>query len=123
MDGSTTPLVVEIAREFMTLLQSGGQPWVRGFFRFRSEENSFGSNASYVFGEHVFLISAMRNKVFYERTNELGRRLIESFDRTRGLFLIVVKSDFSYEIKFEWDDLNKWEIGKIDGGTGLPSGI
>ncbi len=123
MNEESTELVVEIAKEFMTLLQESGREWSKGFFRFKSDDDNYGANASYVVGENVSLISAMKNREFYNKMNELGRKLVNSFGKTRGVFLVIADSSFDYEIKFEWDDLSKWEITKLDQNTGIPAGI
>jgi hypothetical protein len=123
MANDRTELVVEIAKEFIALLQVTGGGWTKGFFRFKSEDTVYGSNASYIAGDAVFLIGAIKNKHFYERANRISRDLIESFDKTYGVLLLTVDSTFDYEIKFEWSNLDKWEISKIDGGTGVPVGL
>src|SRR3954467_6072382 len=105
MNDETTPLIVEIAKEFIGLLQVIAPAWERGFFRFQSEPDNYGSNASYAAGEEVVLIGTIRNNIFFDRENEMGRKLIESFGKTRGLFLLSVDSNFDYSIKFEWEDL------------------
>lgn len=35
----------------------------------------------------------------------------------------MVDSSFEYEIKFEYEDMNRWRISKFDGGTGIPAGL
>lgn len=123
MNDDTTNLVIEIAKEFMTFLQGSGTPWAKGYFRFRSEALNFGSSASFTNDGNTFLISAMKNATFFSSINEKSRRLIESMKKDEGLFLLIVDDLFNYDIKFEWSDLNKWEITKMDGGTGVPMGV
>ena len=43
--------------------------------------------------------------------------------KERGVFLITVNANLEYDIKFEWNDLEKWKISKLDGRTGIPEGI
>jgi len=48
----------------------------------------------------------------------------ESILQVQGrLFLLVTAPDFSYQIRFEFEDLNRWRISKLHGGTGVPEGI
>jgi hypothetical protein len=49
--------------------------------------------------------------------------VLVALGKDRGLFLLVADSSFNYEIKFEYQDLQKWRISKIAGGTGVPEGI
>ena len=123
MNDDTTAFVVEIAKTFIAMLQVTAPKWEKGFFRFKSEDDNYGSNASYVIGNEAFLVGALRNGVFFDRANRIGRNLIESFGRTRGMFLLIAENNFDYKIEFEWDDLDRWEITKLDGGTGIPAGL
>lgn len=38
------------------------------------------------------------------------------------MLLLIVKDNFSYEIKYEFEDLEKWRITKLGGATGIPEG-
>ncbi|MGD7195583.1 hypothetical protein [Ralstonia pseudosolanacearum] len=55
--------------------------------------------------------------------NARGVELLEDLGKSRGVFVIIIDYEFNYDFKFEWDDLSRWEIAKLYGGTGLPSGI
>ncbi|WP_197664926.1 hypothetical protein [Acinetobacter venetianus] len=52
-----------------------------------------------------------------------GQELLAAFDKTKGIFLLVIDSNFDYEINFEYHDINRWKISKLAGGTGVPEGI
>ena len=55
--------------------------------------------------------------------NEKSGRLQAQIKKERGVFLVAANSDFDYEIKFEYQDMNRWQINKLDGRTGIPEGI
>ena len=74
----------------------------------------------------VTLISALNEGQLFDDLNDLRRQLwnFES-DPSRKfcVCLLVVSSDFDYEIKFEQHDKNKWRITKLDGKSGIPEGL
>lgn len=122
----SSALVVEIAKEFLTLLRRIAPTYEQGFWRFRCLESQFGSNASYVEANNVSLVSAVREANSFERLNNLGRQLweLESDNQKRFLVcLLVVDSSFNYKLHFESTDISKWEITKLNGNNGIPSGL
>ncbi len=118
----STPIVIELARETMAFLQDNAPGWTAGYMRVMRQPDQTSTNGSWAAGSRVEIISAMKHDV-YRRIEALGERLMAAMGRQRGVFLLVVQSDFSYEIKFEWDDLDRWIITKLDGATGLPAGL
>ncbi|QND84421.1 Uncharacterized protein ChrSV_2194 [Chromobacterium vaccinii] len=52
--------------------------------------------------------------------NDLGATLFKELGKSQGVFLLTIDAEFNYDINFEWKDLHRWEITKLDGGTGLP---
>lgn len=119
----TATLTIEIAKDFMSFMQAVDRRAERAFYRLLSEEFHYGSNASYLAGDEVNLISAMKHRDFFAAMNEKGRALLASMGKVRGVFLLVIDADFNYELKFEWNDLQRWKITKLDGGTGVPAGL
>ena len=60
----------------------------------------------------------------HRRFKEHGVRLREllAIDNRRFLvFLLTVDSDFEYDIAFEYDNPDRWQITKLDGGAGVPA--
>ena len=122
----SSELVVDLAKEFMALLKRSAPAWQKGYWRFDSEEERYGSNASYVTSNGVFLIGAVREGRFYETMNTLGRKLWEAEPEVSKRFrlcLLIVDSTFDYELKFERSDSAKWRITKLDGASGIPAGL
>lgn len=123
MNEAATAIVVELAREFMRLMRELEPNWSRAYYRFRSEGARYGSNASYVSDADASLIGALKWAGFYERMNAHGVELLEVLGKPQGVFLLIIDSEFNYDIRFEWENLNRWEITKLNGGAGLPQGI
>jgi len=123
---SAAESVIGLAQEFISLVRQLDPTWTRAFWRFESEELRYGSNASYVSPNGVFLVPALKQRVAIDALNEMGRKLWASEPDSAKRFcvcLLLVDSNFSYEIKFERQDLSKWRITKLDGATGLPAGL
>ena len=54
--------------------------------------------------------------------NAMGCALLSSMNKSRGLFLLEVGNQDDYNIKFEFEDLDRWKISKLNGGSGVPDG-
>ncbi|RKP52535.1 hypothetical protein [Trinickia fusca] len=123
MNEVATAIVIELAKEFIGLMRELEPKWSKAYYRFRSEGARYGSNASYVSDSNVSLIGALKWGDFYERMNEHGAKLLETLGKTQGVFLLTVDAEFNYDVQFDWEDLRRWEITKLNGETGLPRGI
>jgi hypothetical protein len=124
-DGAS-PLVIALAKEFIAAMQRINPSWERAYWRFVCAYDQYGSNASYIVSSGVTLISAMNESQLFDALNDLGRQLWNSEGDPSRKFcvcLLVVSSDFDYEIKFEQHDRSKWRITKLDGRTGIPEGL
>ena len=126
MSAQSDEIVVALARNFMRLLQTGMSGWQRGFFRFDADHLRYGSIASYERDGKVNLIDPFEAGDFYSAMNEMAYELREAMGRAGSKFcvlLLIVDSNFDYEIKFENVDPLRWEISKMDGGSGIPVGL
>lgn len=124
-DGAA-PVVISLAKELITAMQRINPSWERAYWRFVSSDDHYGSNASYSSVTEVTLISALKEVRLFERLNNLGMQLWNFGCDTNRKFcvcLLVVNSNFDYEIKFEQCDENRWRITKLDGKNGLPDGL
>lgn len=119
---SESGIVIEMAKQFMVLLQKLSPSWRLGYYRFYKTEDEYGANASYVDASGVSLIGALRNKEFYDGMSEMGVNLFEALGRLRGVVLIKAKNDFSYDLQFDFDNPDRWKISKMDGASGIPEG-
>jgi len=123
---SASELVVNLAKEFVTLVERLDPTWIRAFWRFESEEARYGSNASYDSPGGIFLIGAIKEGAAYERMNELGRQLWGAERDPSKRFcvcLLVIDCSLDYELKFEQQDIRKWKITKTNGATGIPADL
>ncbi|MHB1059892.1 MAG: hypothetical protein ACYC0F_18620 [Rhodanobacter sp.] len=122
MNDEASAVVVDLAKEFIELVRSLDSSWTKGYYRFRAEELRYGSNASYVGASGVVLVGAIKHGPFYESMNEKGANLLRLLGKEKGVFLLSADSKFDYDIKFEWDNLQRWEITKTNGRSGVPEG-
>jgi hypothetical protein len=123
MNEEASSVTIELAKELIELVRNMEPRWSKAYYRFRSEGVRYGSNGSYVVSSGAVLISAMKNAAFYARMNEKGAKLLSLFGKEKGVFLLIADANFDYDVKFEWEDLHRWEITKLNGGTGVPAGI
>ena len=123
MNQDASLIVLELAKEFIEFVRQVEPRWSKAFYRFRFEELRYGANGSLVVDSNAMLIGAIKHAHLYESMNIKGAELLELLDKTQGVFLLTVDSDFNYDVQFEWVDLYRWEITKVNGATGFPTGI
>jgi len=116
-------IVIDLAKELIELAHRLEPNWSKAFYRFCFEEHNHGSNASYIGGVDVVIIDPFKNSSFFGSMNAKSVRLLESLGKNQAVFVLTVDSTCNYDIKFEYEDMNRWKISKISGGTGIPEGF
>jgi hypothetical protein len=115
-------LVVELAKTFITMMESRFSGWSRAFFRFSADEQQYGSNGSFERDGQVSLFSALALAEFFDHMNGMAHELWRGGQKFR-VMLLTIQSDFDYHVSFEPVDATRWSISKLDGATGLPVGL
>lgn len=123
MNDDRSHLVVELAREFMQLAMKVNPSWTKAFFRYCHEGARVGSNASCVYNGVAELIDPFEHNVAFNRLNTIGEALFRTIEKDQAIILLIVDNKFNYDVKFEYSDMSKWMINKIDGATGIPTGF
>ncbi|MDR3428742.1 hypothetical protein [Silvimonas sp.] len=123
VNDEATPLVIDIARSFISLVREIEPSWRKAYLRFCLRDSVSEAKGSYVHESGVDIIDVVKHKDFFHPVAQKGQDLLAALGKTEGVFLLVTDSSFDYEIKFEYQDLNRWRISKLGGGTGVPSGI
>ncbi len=119
----TTPLIIEITKSFVGLLRRIAPSWEKAYLRICLDNSSCEAKGSFVADSGVTIIDVIKNKDFFYPINDKGQELIELLGKEQGVFLLVVKSSLEYEFKFDYENLSRWKITKMDGGTGVPEDI
>ena len=118
-------LVVELARLLIREMQALGKPWKKAFLRSEIVEGVQTHKGSFVCGDVVYLFDVLEHKTMFSGVHEIARRLREASANEEKRFcvaLLVVDSNFGYEVQYEYDDVGRWAISKLDGGSGIPAG-
>ena len=123
MHEQQSEIVVEMAKKTIDLLRANARGWHKGYVRFYMDDGETGANGCFAGDGFVDLIGALDHNAFYQEFIALGERLFQALQKTRGVLLLQVDASFDYEAKFEWKDLAKWRITKLDGRSGLPDGL
>lgn len=118
-----TPLVIELAKSFTSLVRGIAPDWRTGYLRFCSHDAVSESKASYVHQSGVEIVDVLQHMDFFNAATAKGKDVLAAIGKSEGLFLLIADSNFDYEIKFEYDDMDKWKISKMKGGTGVPTGL
>jgi len=124
MHDARTGIIVEIAKRFIELLRQLEPNWTKGYLRFWFDPVQYGSNASFEKNDSkVLLVDTMKNRQYFAYFNQKGVELMKELGKPQGVFILVVDSSFDYKYHFEYQDLDRWKISKMDGATGIPVGI
>jgi hypothetical protein len=117
-------LIAGLTKTLTAAMQEGFPGWSRAFLRFNASDNHHGSMGSYVTEKGVFLFDAMKLEPLFKELNGLGSELrsVLPWDRRFCVFILSVNADLSYKIDFEFYNPDRWEITKMNGGTGIPEG-
>lgn len=122
-DDKAAQLVVDMAQALVSTIQAIDSSWERAYLRFSREPGQSQVKASYVHAGEADLVSVMSHRDFFSFAQRTGEALLAAVGKERGVILVWVDSNFDYEVKFEYDDLSRWAITRMDGGTGIPVGL
>ena len=122
MTEAESAVVIDLAKGLLELMSQTDPEWTRAFFRFAVQPGRFGSVASYVASAKVTIIDPFCSIGFFESMNAKCARLMSLLGKEAGIVLLSVGCDLSYKIDFEFADLDRWRITKLNGGTGIPDG-
>lgn len=115
-------IVIDMAKALIGVVREVAPSWKAAYYRFYADERERGANASYADPAGVVLIWAVRQGDFYKRMEALSVQLFKVLGRERGVLLLSAKADFSYDVKFDFDNLDRWKITKLEGASGIPEG-
>ena len=116
-----TDLIIALAKRFIEEVQELEPEFERAFFRFHAEERMYESCSSYTTSSDVFIVSALMQDEFFDEMNKISLELLAEMEKNPALLLLTIDKDFDYEIKFEYKDMEKWQISLADGGSGIPN--
>lgn len=119
----SAPIIIDLAKDFMGFIRGLEPRASRAYFRFEYEELRDRCNGSYVTEGGATIINAVQHSAFFDSMKEKARRLMHAHQKTHGVFLLVIDAEFNYEIKFDWDNLQRWIITKLNGRTGIPDDL
>ena len=115
-------LTIEVVKAFAREMSSIDQTWQRAYLRISIDSNSSQTKASYTGASGVKLVNVMAHKPFFHWVNGLACELRDSLESAEPfkVALVVLSSDFSYDVKYEYKNQNRWLISKLDGASGIP---
>jgi len=120
---ASTPLVIDLAKSLINLMQQVDPAWEEAWLRVAIGDLVSESKGSYSKTGTVTILDVMAHKEFFHPTMQRGKELLLAMNRSSGLFLVTVYSNFEYKIDFEYENFNRWKISKLGGGSGKPEGL
>jgi hypothetical protein len=118
-----TQLVIDLVQNTVSFIREIRPDWQKAYVRFFIEIGHSQAKGSYAHQSDIDLIDAIEHKQFFRSFLEKGEDLLAALGKNEGLFLLIVDSNLNYEIFFEYQDMSRWQINKLDGATGIPIGI
>ena len=116
----STVLIVEIVKQFLTLVRAIDSNWKEGYLRFSLRGSSTQIKLSYKTDFDVFIVDSLQHKELVHSIHQQGKDLLASFQKSSGLFLLKIESNLQYKIDFEYENIDRWPISQVDGATGIP---
>ena len=123
ISAEATPLVIDAVKSFISLVREIAPDWQKAYLRFSEWDSVSESKASYVHSTGVEIIDVLKHKEFFQSISRDGQNLLTALGKPEGIFLLSIDSDYNYEIKFEYENQEKWRISKLGAGTGIPEDI
>ncbi|HEX7690435.1 MAG TPA: hypothetical protein VF453_22195 [Burkholderiaceae bacterium] len=116
-------LTVELVKAFARELASIDRAWQRAFLRLAAQPGVTEVKASLVGSRGVEIVDVVAHKPFFHWANGIVGQLRDSLPSTSPfkVALVELNADFSYEVKYEFDNAQRWAISKLNGGSGLPT--
>lgn len=123
MEDKKTALIVELVKQLTDLVHSIEPKWQNAYFRFSFQEIGSRTTGSYRAGDAIWLISSIKFHEQITGLSERAKKIIVLLEKERAVLLMILDSAFDYEVKFEYTNMDRWQISKLDGGTGFPEEI
>ena len=123
VEDAATPLIVDIATGFASLVGRTEPRWSRAYLRLRTAGAVSEAKGSYVHEAGVEIIDVLKHSDYFSSVVQSGQDLLGALGRTEGVLLLVVDPDLHYEVMFEYQNLERWRMTKLGGGTGIPEGM
>ena len=117
-----SPLILDIAREFISLMRRVEPDWRKAYLRFSWKDHVSVVEGSYEHASDIEILQVTKHPDFVGFLVDAGQALFAGLGKTEGLLLLTIDSSFDYECEFEYRDFSRWSISKLDGGTGVPVG-
>ncbi|MCO4857266.1 hypothetical protein MKD49_12325 [Herbaspirillum sp. WGmk3] len=121
INNETTPVIIEVARAFVQLVQGSTSAWEKAYLRLQFEDGNTEAKGSYVSGNDVEIIEVIKNRAFFHPIARSGGELFSHLGKNAGVFLLTINDQFEYDFQFEYTDMNRWRISKLNDGTGIPT--
>lgn len=118
-----TPILIDILQSFISVLREIDPHWQKGYLRFVSCDSSVEAKGSYAHFLGVNIIDVRKHKAFFHSLPDKVDVFFNALEKKEGLVLLVVDSSLEYKVNFEFEDMNKWKITKMDGASGIPEGF
>ena len=116
-------LTVDLVKAFAREMPTVDAAWQRAFLRIALAPGVAEVKASYVGSRGVELVDVMAHKPFIHWVSGVAGQLRDSLQAASPfkVALVVLNADFSYEVKYEFENPQRWAISKLNGGSGLPA--
>lgn len=121
MKDKETDLIIQLAKNFIEEIITLEPKFERAFYRFYVEDHMHESCSSYTVPNDVFIVSALDQHEFFDLMDDICLKIMQEMEKSPVLLLLTIDKSFDYKIQFEYENMEKWNISLMDGGTGIPT--
>lgn len=57
---------------------------------------------------------------FFKEMEKISLDLLTDMKKNQSVILLTVEKNFDYEIQFEYENMERWQITLMNGGAGIP---
>jgi len=120
-------VTVLLAKKFISYMKNFSEPWDNAYFRFHFSDNDYGCNGSFSSNGNASIFDVFEHETLFDSLQEIALQLHEAIlnaDNSANfrVALLTINSAYEYDIKYEYEDINKWEITKTK-SNGIPVGL
>ncbi len=117
---SESKMVLEIAKSFSDFVSSSVNQWDEVYLRFKGDNESCGVTSTYLYSGSANYIDADDEMEFeiMSKINDLFQQLQDAL--SFKVALLCISSNLDFKIEYEQENTEKWEITKLNGGSGIP---
>jgi hypothetical protein len=116
-------LAVELVKAFDRARSTTDSAWQHAFLRIANVPGATEVKAYFVGSRGIGIVDVVAHKPFIHWASGIAGQICDSLQSARPfkVALVELNADFSCEMKYEFQNPQRWAISRFKGGSGLPA--